>query len=71
MTVPLVLPNADPKEFNAQWQAMKQNNCFESKVLMRLPPKGITTGCFITPLASTACNRQNTGGLASFANPLS
>ncbi|MEM6305473.1 MAG: hypothetical protein AAF744_12190, partial [Pseudomonadota bacterium] len=49
MIEPVALPPTQPIEFNAQWQAMKQKGCFEGKVQMQLPSKGITTGKFHYP----------------------
>lgn len=69
MTEPIALTETHPIEFNAQWQAMKQKDCFEGKVQMRLPPEGITTGRFHYPSGKYSVQSSEHWGVGIVRRP--
>ena len=69
MIEPVAIANTRAIEFDAQWQAMKQKDCFEGTVQMRLPAKGITAGKFHYPSGKYSVQSSEHWGVGIVRKP--
>lgn len=69
MVEPVALSDSQSIEFNAQWQAMRQNDRYEGKVQMRLPPQGMTTGRFHYPSGKYSVQSSEHWGVGIVRKP--